>query len=377
MKQLFTILLVDDIEQNLDALSLMILDEFNVKIEVSKSAQEAIDILMKKDIHLILTDIQMPDIDGFEFAEYLKGIERIKDIPVIFITGIYDKEEYQQKGYDLGAIEYITKPINNTLFTSKLRVYIKLFEDKLMQENELSKKNEIIIYQSKMAAMGEMINVISQQLKQPLNNLSLYCQDIKSSFEFNEINEEFVKDFDDNTKKQIQFLSQIIDDFRSFLSPNKLKKDFNIETSLNKILSLMKKQLDENKIKIQMNIQEKHLYGTESEFEQVLINLISNAQDALVENKTINKEITIKSLKKNEGIEFYIEDNAGGIPKSLKDKIFDPYFTTKDKGTGVGLYMARLVIEASFGSHLNVENGQNGARFIIHFPKENKEVIQK
>jgi len=377
MKQLFTILLVDDIEQNLDALSLMILDEFDVKIEVSKSAQEAIDILMKKDIHLILTDIQMPDIDGFEFAEYLKGIERIKDIPVIFITGIYDKEEYQQKGYDLGAIEYITKPINNTLFTSKLRVYLKLFEDKLKQENELSKKNEIIIYQSKMAAMGEMINVISQQLKQPLNNLSLYCQDIKSSFEFNEINEEFVKDFDDNTKKQIQFLSQIIDDFRSFLSPNKLKKDFNIETSLNKILSLMKKQLDENKINIQINIQEKHLYGTESEFEQVLINLISNAQDALVENKTINKEITIKSLKKNEGIEFFIEDNAGGIPKSLKDKIFDPYFTTKDEGTGVGLYMARLVIEASFGSHLNVENGQNGARFIIHFPKENKGVIQK
>ncbi|NQY23320.1 MAG: hybrid sensor histidine kinase/response regulator [Campylobacteraceae bacterium] len=369
MKQLFTILLVDDIEQNLDALSLMILDEFDVKIEVSKSAQDAIDKLMKKDINLILTDIQMPDIDGFEFAEYLKGIDKIRDIPVIFITGIYDKDEYQQKGYDLGAIEYITKPINNALFTSKLRVYIKLFEDKIMRENELNQKNEIIIYQSKMAAMGEMINVISHQLKQPLNILSLYCQDIKSSFDFNEINEEFVKDFDESTKFQIQFLSKTIDDFRDYFNPNKLKKDFSIEVSVNKILNLMKKQLEENEIKILMDIQEKYIYGTESEFEQVLINLISNAKEALVENKIIKKEIQIKSFKNDDCIEFFIEDNAGGVPHSLKNKIFNPYFTTKDKGTGVGLYMARLVIEASFGSHLNVENGDKGARFIMNFQK--------
>ncbi|PHR72062.1 MAG: hybrid sensor histidine kinase/response regulator [Arcobacter sp.] len=374
MKQLFTILLVDDIEQNLDALSLMILDEFDVKIEVSKSAQDAIDKLMKKDINLILSDIQMPDIDGFEFAEYLKGIDKIRDIPVIFITGIYDKDEYQQKGYDVGAIEYITKPINNALFTSKLRVYIKLFEDKIKQENQINKKNEIIIYQSKMAAMGEMINVISHQLKQPLNILSLYCQDIKSSFDFNEINEEFVKDFDESTKFQIQFLSKTIDDFRDYFNPNKLKKDFSIEVSVNKILNLMKKQLEENEIKVFMDIQEKYIYGTESEFEQVLINLISNAKEALVENNISNKEIKIKSLKTDDSIEFFIEDNAGGIAHNLKDKIFNPYFTTKEKGTGVGLYMARLVIEASFGSHLNVENAQNGAKFTMIFPKERKEV---
>ena len=373
MNQLFTILLVDDIEQNLDALSLMILDEFDVKIEVSKSAQDAIDKLMKKDINLILTDIQMPDIDGFEFAEYLKGIEKTRDIPVIFITGIYDTEEYQQKGYDLGAIEYITKPINNALFTSKLRVYIKLFEDKINQENKLEEKNKIIIYQSKMAAMGEMINVISHQLKQPLNILSLYCQDIKSSFELNEINKEFIKDFDKNTKDQIRFLSKTIDDFRDFFNPNKMKKDFSIQNSVIKILNLIEKQLTINEIKIVMDIQEEYIYGTESEFEQVVLNLISNAQDALIENKIEYKEIKIKSLKNEDSIEFSIEDNAGGVPNSLKDKIFNPYFTTKDKGTGVGLYMAKLVIESSFRSHLILQNTLNGAKFIINFSNKNLE----
>ena len=94
----------------------------DVNIFSALSAQDGIEILMKEDIDLILTDVQMPEIDGFEFVEYLKNIERTKDIPVIFITGIYDKDEYKTKGYDLGAIEYITKPIHDVLLNSKLTV---------------------------------------------------------------------------------------------------------------------------------------------------------------------------------------------------------------------------------------------------------------
>ncbi len=367
MNQVFTILLVDDIEQNLDSLSMMILDEFDIKIITSKSAEEAISQLMKKDINLILTDIQMPNIDGFEFAEYLKGIDRIKDIPVILITGIYDKTEYIQKGYDLGAVDYITKPINNGLLTSKLRVYINLFEDKLNNQKELKQKDEIIIYQSKMAAMGEMIGVIAHQLKQPLNILSLFCQDVKSSFDFEGINKEFVEDFDENTKNQIRFLSKTIDDFRDFFNPNKVKKEFCIEKSVEKILSLLEKQLELNEINVISNIKYKNIFGVQSEFEQVILNLLSNAQDALIENNIEDKAIKIDSFKNDEGLTFSIEDNAGGVADNLKDKVFNPYFTTKEKGTGVGLYMVKLVVEASFRSHITLEDGLNGAKFIIRF----------
>ncbi len=326
MNQVFTILLVDDIEQNLDSLSMMILDEFDIKIITSKSAEEAISQLMKKDINLILTDIQMPNIDGFEFAEYLKGIDRIKDIPVILITGIYDKTEYIQKGYDLGAVDYITKPINNGLLTSKLRVYINLFEDKLNNQKELKQKDEIIIYQSKMAAMGEMIGVIAHQLKQPLNILSLFCQDVKSSFDFEGINKEFVEDFDENTKNQIRFLSKTIDDFRDFFNPNKVKKEFCIEKSVEKILSLLEKQLELNEINVISNIKYKNIFGVQSEFEQVILNLLSNAQDALIENNIEDKAIKIDSFKNDEGLTFSIEDNAGGVADNLKDKaIYDEF----------------------------------------------------
>ena len=130
----FSILLVDDVEENIHSLKLMIEDNFDVSIFTALSAQEGMEVLMKEEINLILTDVQMPNIDGFEFADYLKGIEKTKQIPLVFITGIYDKEEYQKRGYDLGAIEYITKPIDDVLLNAKLNIYINLFQNQRKQK---------------------------------------------------------------------------------------------------------------------------------------------------------------------------------------------------------------------------------------------------
>ena len=117
----FSILLLDDIHENIYSLKLLIEENFDINIFTALKAQEAIEIVMNNTIDLILTDIQMPDVDGFEFAQYLKDVESTKNIPVIFITGIYEKDEYKNKGYNIGGIEYITKPIDNKLLISKLK----------------------------------------------------------------------------------------------------------------------------------------------------------------------------------------------------------------------------------------------------------------
>ena len=195
----FALLLVDDVPENIYSLRMMIEDSFDVNIFTALSAQEGIEILMKENIDLILTDVQMPEIDGFEFIEYLKNIDRTKNIPVIFITGIYDKDEYQTRGYNLGAVEYITKPIHDILLNSKLKVYIDIFEKQKIDEAKIVSKDKILIHQSRMATMGEMIGVISHQLKQPLNILSLYCCDVKSNFKLNELDENFINEFSKNT----------------------------------------------------------------------------------------------------------------------------------------------------------------------------------
>lgn len=126
----FSILIVDDIETNIYSLKLIIEQNFDVEIYSALNANKALEILLNNNIELILSDVQMPDIDGFHFVEYIKSIEKTKYIPVIFITGIYNKDEYQKKGYNLGAIEYISKPIDEILLISKLKIYIDLFEEK-------------------------------------------------------------------------------------------------------------------------------------------------------------------------------------------------------------------------------------------------------
>ena len=154
----FNILLVDDIYENIYSLKMLIEDGFDVNIFSALNVNDAMTILMENSIDLILTDIQMPNIDGFEFVKYLKTIEKTKDIPIIFITGIYDKDEYKTKGYDLGAIDYITKPINHILLNAKLKIYIDIFMNKKIQEEIINERNTLLINQSKFIAMGEMIN---------------------------------------------------------------------------------------------------------------------------------------------------------------------------------------------------------------------------
>jgi len=366
----FNILLVDDIEQNIHSLKLIIEESFDVNIKTALSAQDGMSILMKEDINLILTDVQMPDIDGFEFAEYLNGIEKTKNIPLIFITGIFDKDEYQKKGYNLGAIEYITKPINDSLLNAKLKVYIDLFEEKRLKEEELHKKDEVLIHQAKMATMGEMIGVISHQMKQPLNVLSLYCNDIKDSHKYGEIDDDFVEDFTKNTNEQIKFLSETIDGFRNFFNPDKSKQLFLLKESINTALKLVEKQFELNNISFNINIGEEKTYGVMTELVQVIINLITNAKEAFLENNTQNRTISITSGSKNKQSILVIEDTAGGIITQNIDKIFNPYFTTKENGTGTGLYMVNLVIKSSFNGDLKIENTNKGAKFVIILPSE-------
>jgi two-component system sensor histidine kinase/response regulator len=376
----FSILIVDDIEQNIHSLKFMIEDSFDVNIHSALSAQEGMEILMKEDVNLILSDIQMPEIDGFEFAEYVKGLDKTKDIPIIFITGIYDKNEYQQKGYDLGAVEYITKPIDDTLLSSKLKIYIDLFEGKKQTEDalektvvelnlkdeELSQKDEVLIHQAKMATMGEMIGVIAHQLKQPLNVLSLYCGDVTSAHKFGTIDDEFVEDFDKSTKEQIKFLSETIDGFRNFFNPDKKKVEFVIKEAIEHTVKLLGKQMEAHNINIDIDVDDEKVYGVFTEFEQVLLNLITNAKDAFIEKDIKgDRNIIIRSGSIQNKTLLTIEDNAGGIPNENLEKIFDPYFTTKKEGTGTGLYMVKLVIKSSFGGDLKIENSNKGVKFVI------------
>ncbi len=362
----FNILLVDDIPENIYALKLLIEESFDINIFTALKAQEAIEIIMHNNIDLILTDIQMPEIDGFEFAKYLKDMDSTKHIPIIFITGIFEKDEYKNKGYDIGGIEYITKPIDNHLLTSKLKIYIDIYNTIKDSQTKLDKTEDLLIHSTKMASVGEMIGLISHQLKQPLNVLSLYCEDLKLSYDFKELNDKYMEDFYKINKEQIAYMTNTINGFLDFFNPNKVKEDFIINNSIKQAMLILSSKIEKLNISFSLDIDdEAKTFGAEVELTQVLINIINNSLDVFIDRNIEKPEIFIKLFRKDDKNILMIEDNAGGVENNQLESLLEPYYTTKENGTGIGLYMVKMIIKNSFHSELKVLNTQKGLSFII------------
>jgi two-component system, sensor histidine kinase and response regulator len=362
----FNILIVDDIDENIYSLKLLIEENFDLNIFTATSANDAMAILLNKSIDLILMDVQMPDVDGFEFTLYLKELEIIKDIPIIFITGIYDTEQYKSKAYEIGGIEYITKPIDNNLLTAKLKVYIDIYENLNKSKKQLDKTENLLIHNSKMASLGEMIGIISHQLKQPLNVLSLYCECLQYSFDDGEVDDTYLKDFSKNTKSQIMYMTETINGFLDFYNPNKTQEIFNINDSIQAALKILESKISLNNVKIDLEVDETlKATGIKMELMQVVINIVSNSLDVFIERNIENRVIFLKLFQEDSKIILSLEDSAGGIKDEILEKILDPYFTTKTTGTGIGLYMVKLIIKNNFKGDLKVMNSENGLKFMI------------
>jgi len=239
------------------------------------------------------------------------------------------------------------------------------------QHNKKMIKNERILYeQSRHAAMGEMIGNIAHQWRQPLNTMGLLLQNLEMAYDMNTLDEEYIKRVVEKGNNLTKSMSKTIDDFRNFFKSNKRKEDFTLYKSYLSTKDIIDLTLINNDIKLTEEIDKDiSILGYPNELSQVLLNIINNAKDALVENDIENREIKVKIFEHNNLKCILISDNAGGMPKNIMDKIFDPYFTTKDEGsgTGIGLYMSKLIIESNMDGKLEASNDKDGAVFKIIF----------
>lgn len=369
----FSILLVDDIYENIYSLKMLIEDGFDVHIFSALNVKDAITILMNNPIDLILTDIQMPNIDGFEFVELLKSEEKTKNIPIIFITGIYDKDEYKTRGFDLGAIDYITKPINYVLLNAKLKIYIDIFRNKKIQEAIIDEKNSLLINQSKFIAMGEMISMIAHQWRQPLTTLGLVLDRMNLLNNMNKLTPEAFKENYSKGSDLIQHMSQTIEDFRNFYKNEQTENNTTVKSIIDSSINLISPAFIENGIIHTIFISEEtkklEFSINTSKICQVLLNLYKNSMDEFISKKIENPIIKISCFNNNEFIMIEISDNAGGIPKKYINKVFEPYFSTKSKnGTGLGLYMSKIIIEEQMKGFISFKNEKNGVCFSLMLP---------
>ncbi|MBU0719872.1 HAMP domain-containing histidine kinase [bacterium] len=278
---------------------------------------------------------------------------------------------------------------SNPLLKKKVDELIKLFNAQEKQTKKLEKQNQFLLkqwdkkniltsqrdakkdkmleQQSKMAAMGEMMDAVAHQWKQPLNSLSMITDILKDDYEHNLVNEHYIDDLTKTVHFQIDHMVNTLKEFRTFFRPSAHNEEFTILECVQSVQVLMKDELLSQQVHLTSDIDEFiKINGIKNEFVHLFLNLISNSIDAFNEKNVSSREIKIRCYSENENIYIEFEDNGGGIPQKVIEHIFKPNVTTKKegKGTGIGLYMSSQIVQKYHGK-INVHNTDTGAFFTI------------
>lgn len=430
------ILVVDDDANNL-AVVRDCLVSFGYTILVAEDGESAVKRADYAQPDLILLDVMMPGIDGYETCRRLNALKSTHAIPVLFMTALAETGN-KVKGLEAGAVDYITKPFQREELLARIAVHLHnreltkrlqeakellearveertaelaqannaLHEKAVLLEEEISErvlaeqelhvkqlqlealnrtletrvqeelqrnreKDAMMIQQSRLAAMGEMISNISHQWRQPLNELGIMVQMLRVDYDEALLDDAKIDEFSRGCMEIIQYMSQTINTFRNFFKREQPSARFEVSTAISKTVDLVQASFQDAGIKLNLKLDSGCLIqGNANEFSQVILNLFNNARDILVEREVATPEIAVATWLENGQIMVAVEDNAGGIPDAISGKIFDPYFTTKHKsqGVGLGLYMSKIIIEGKMAGNIDVTNSPGGARFQLALP---------
>ncbi|QKF78185.1 response regulator [Arcobacter defluvii] len=372
------ILLVDDDPKNLQV-AMSILRDYNVIY--AQNGDKALELLEKNQFDLILLDVVMPIMDGYQVCSKIKSNEKTKKIPVVFLT-VKDDEKDIVKGFELGAVDYITKPFYSEVLLKRVEVHLKLAS--VMQElehinknlnqkvkeqvEELRHKDEIIVQHSKIDAMAAIIDVISLQWKEPVDKIRLYLQSL--DFKFAD-NEDFKSDnVFKKTLMEVKKLDEIMGDFHKFFNNHKNKEDVNLKVSLDNTLFSLRDEIDNLDIKV--NIKGNNLISLNIVFDEIkhIFNkLILKSIDSFKStNLVTNKIIDISFENIDESVYITYEDNSDNYDEHQIKKFFASPNLFKYDNFDLGFYLVKVFIEKNFGL-LNIEKTQNGIKYSIRFDK--------
>lgn len=247
----------------------------------------------------------------------------------------------------------------------------KEIQERIKAQGELKKKDKLLLLHAREAAMGEMMGMIAHQWRQPISVMSMAVNNLLVEIELRELKEESARECAKDVLYETSYLSQTIDDFRNFFKPDKEKELIKIKDVFDKSLKIIGKTLENNDIQVDLSGDlDTKVYTYANELSQVFINLFSNTKDAFLENNIKDRYIKAEVKSDKNSIHIEICDNAGGVKDDVMDKIFEPYFSTKNEknGTGIGLYMCRMIIQKHNQGKIYAKNVKDGVCFVIELP---------
>ena len=318
------------------------------------------DFIHKEDINQLRTVIKeaiASDVNSFTSIH--RVIDKNAQIKWVYNRTIIIKDDHGNVIEFYGYLNDITKLKMNE---EELKEKVKLELEKNLE------KDRLLVQQNKLASMGEMLGNIAHQWRQPLNNINLLIYFIRDSY--GKISQMELSELIKDAKLQIDYMSQTIDDFRNFYKPSKEKKLFNIKESIIQSSKIVNASLEKYGIKFEIFGEDLQLDSYENEFEQVVVNILNNAIDAKIVKSNSEKfdaRIEINIFKENDNIVISIFNNCGNIDEQIIERIFEPYFTTKfeNQGTGIGLYMTKVIVEKNMNGKIQAKNLNDGVEFII------------
>jgi signal transduction histidine kinase len=308
--------------------------------------------------------------------------EYVRDIALAVASGnlmVPVNVDAKKRGSVLWAMGEMVSQLNRVMAEKEMAVLeLKTLTGELEvkvaeRAAELREKDELLLVQGRQAAMGEMIANIAHQWRQPLNSLALIIQELSYSSDKNQLTRENVKLCTAKSMGLIQHMSKTMDNFRDFFKPDIAKSRFNVSDVISSCITIVEDRINSLNVELTLSIvSDSVVNGYQNNFAQVILNIINNACDALVERKVKEPKISITVSGDQDKSTVAISDNAGGVPPEVIDKVFDPYFTTKgsQQGTGIGLFMAKTIVEKNMGGKLTVNNNADGAEFRIEIPHD-------
>lgn len=382
-KRRYKLLVIDDLPDNIALISNVLKEEYD--ITVATSAQFGLELARKEPkVDLILLDIVMPVMDGYEVCTHLKAHPFTQEIPVIFLT-VLDETADVAQGFRVGGVDYVTKPFDPIVLKARVKTHCELsyqraelrrFNQSLEmvvveRTRELEQTQLYVERLARQAALGDVIGMIAHQWRQPVAVISMIVNNVLLDIALDKFTPEDATKEMNAIAKQTQFLSATIDNFRNFFKPSVEKQEIAMAHFFESLRSLMSAILSHHAIELRIELQEdKFLYVYKNELLQVMVNLINNAKDAIVENHISNGLITLKTYTHDDEVVIEVNDNGGGIVPEAMDKLTQPYFTTKSakEGTGLGLYMSQMIAQKHLGGRLEWSNSKEGASFRIVIP---------
>ncbi len=377
--QHLTVLYVEDqkdiLEEFVDILSLYV-----DRVITATNGEEGLKQYQEHLPDIIITDIQMPIMDGLEMIKKVRAND--KEIPII-VTTAYNESSYLLDAITLGIKYYLLKPVmmeqlqdrlesvkKQIMQKRELDAYHLYLEERIEEEIALRQaKESLLIQQNKAAEVGEMVRIIAHQWKQPLHYLHLLVEDLGMEFSYQPLTREYIDDFMSKGIEQIDFLGETMDNFLAFYKSGKKESTFRALDVVKGVAAFLSVPFKAYGIEIHIDTKEPFvLRGRENELQQIILNLINNAKDALIGLKKEGARITITLDKEDDDGIITVEDNGGGIAPEIMDQIFKMEFTTKEDGNGIGLYLVKRVVTQRFNGEISVDNIDEGACFTLRLP---------